>query len=210
MTVVIKKRIAVLASGYGSNLQAIIDYIRNDGLNGEIALVFSNNKEAYALKRAQKSGIKILCMSPEQFGSRHEYDRKLIKILKSEQVDLIVLAGYMLLVGPEFIAEFRNKIINIHPAILPAFKGTHGIKDAFEYGVKVTGVTVHFVNEELDSGPIIMQEAVYIKENDTLESLEVKIHKVEHKIYPLAVKYFCDDLLKINGRKVEMLAKKNN
>jgi phosphoribosylglycinamide formyltransferase-1 len=93
---------------------------------------------------------------------------------------------------------------------LPAFKGTHGIKDAFEYGVKVTGVTVHFVNEELDSGPIIMQEAVYIKENDTLESLEVKIHKVEHKIYPLAVKYFCDDLLKINGRKVEMLAKKNN
>lgn len=210
MTAVIKKRIAVLVSGYGSNLQAIIDYIKNDGLNGEIVLVFSNNKEAYALKRAQKSGIKILCMSPEQFGSRQEYDRQLIKILKSEQVDLIVLAGYMLLVGPEFIAEFRNKIINIHPALLPAFKGTHGIKDAFEYGVKVTGVTVHFVNEELDYGPIIMQEAVYIEKNDTLESLEAKIHKVEHQIYPLAVKYFCDGLLKINGRKVEISAKIDN
>ena len=205
-----KKRIAVLASGYGSNLQAIIDYITNDGLNGEIVLVFSNNKEAYALKRAEKSGIKIFCMSPEQFQSRKEYDRQLIKILKGEQVDLIVLAGYMLLVGPEFIAEFRNKIINIHPALLPAFKGTHGIKDAFEYGVRVTGVTVHFVNKELDSGPIIMQEAVYIKENDTLESLEAKIHKVEHKIYPLAVKYFCDDLLKIKGRKVVILTKTNN
>jgi phosphoribosylglycinamide formyltransferase 1 len=200
-----KKRIAVLASGFGSNLQAIIDFIKNNGLNGEIVLVFSNKKDAYALKRAEKSGIKTSYLNTVQFETRQEYDQSLLQILKSESIDLLVLAGYMLLLSPGIISSFKNKIINIHPALLPAFKGVHGIKDAFEYGVKVTGATVHFVDEGLDSGPIIFQEAIYIEPDDTMESLEEKIHEIEHRIYPLAVKYFCDDLLKVKNRKVEII-----
>ena len=197
-----KKRIAVFASGFGSNLQALIDCSNKSGFNGEIVLVFSNNSEAYALKRAEKHGIKSVFMNPGQFPGRKEYDRKLMDLLRKEKIDLLVLAGYMLLLGPELVEVFKNKIMNIHPALLPSFKGTHGIKDAFEYGVKITGVTVHFIDEELDSGPIILQEAVPVEAGDTMESLEEKIHKVEHRIYPLAVKYFCEGRLKIVGRKV--------
>jgi phosphoribosylglycinamide formyltransferase-1 len=120
------------------------------------------------------------------------------------EIDLICLAGYMLLLNNEFIKEYENRIINIHPSLLPSFKGMHGIKDAFEYGVKVTGVTVHFVDSELDHGPIIIQKAVEIGENDTVETLEEKIHKTEHFIYPLAIEYFCKDLFEINGRKVSI------
>ncbi|MBE3035731.1 MAG: phosphoribosylglycinamide formyltransferase [Candidatus Atribacteria bacterium] len=200
-----KKRLAVLASGFGSNLQAIIDQAPDLDINGEIVLVFSNNENAYALERAQKHGIKSASFNPGQFESRQQYDKELLALLKNEKIDLIVMAGYLLLVGPETIREFSNRIINIHPALLPSFKGIHGIKDAFDYGVKVTGVTVHFVEEELDAGPIISQEAVIITEDDTIETLEEKIHKIEHKIYPLAVKYFCNGRLAINGRKVEIL-----
>jgi phosphoribosylglycinamide formyltransferase 1 len=202
-----KKRIAVLASGFGSNLQAIIDSIKNNSFNGKIVLVFSNKKDAYALKRAEKSNIKTSYLDTSRFETRQEYDRSLLQILKSENVDLLVLAGYMLLLSPGIISNFKNKIINVHPALLPSFKGVHGIKDAFEYGVKITGITVHFVDEGLDSGPIILQEAVLIKPDDTMESLEKKIHEIEHRIYPLAVKYFCDDLLKIKNRKVEIISK---
>ena len=200
-----KKRIAVLASGFGSNLQAIIDQTQNLDINGEIVLVFSNNENAYALQRAKKHGIKSVSFNPGQFESRQKYDKELLVLLKNEKIDLIVMAGYLLLVGREIIKEFSNRIINVHPALLPSFKGTHGIKDAFDYGVKVTGVTVHFVEEELDAGPVINQEAVIIAEDDTQETLEEKIHKIEHKIYPLAVKYFCNGRLAINGRKVEIL-----
>ena len=200
-----KKRLAVLASGFGSNLQAIIDQAQNLDINGEIVLVFSNNENAYALERAKKHGIKSASFNPGQFENRQKYDKELLALLKNEKIDLIVMAGYLLLVGPETIREFSNRIINIHPALLPSFKGIHSIKDAFDYGVKVTGVTVHFVEEELDAGPIISQEAVIITEDDTIETLEEKIHKIEHKIYPLAVKYFCNGRLVINGRKVEIL-----
>lgn len=201
----IKKRIAVFASGFGSNLQAIIDFSENNEFNGEIVLVFSNNRNAYALERAAIKGIKNICFAPKDFASRELYDRKILELLDSEKVDLVVLAGYMLLLGSEIIGRYKNRIINIHPSLLPSFKGTHGIKDAFEYGVKVTGVTVHFVDEGLDSGPIILQEAVYIEKDDTIEKLEEKIHRIEHKIYPLAVKYFCDGCLKIEGRKAIIL-----
>ena len=200
-----KKRVAVLASGFGSNLQAIIDQAQNLNINGEIVLVFSNNENAYVLERAKKHGIKTVSFSPVQFGSRRQYDKELLALLKNEKIDLIIMAGYLLLVGQEIIREFSNRIINVHPALLPSFKGIHGIKDAFDYGVKVTGVTVHFVEEELDAGPVISQEAVIITEDDTIETLEEKIHKIEHKIYPLAVKYFCSGRLAINGRKVEIL-----
>jgi phosphoribosylglycinamide formyltransferase 1 len=196
------KRIAVFASGFGSNLQALIDFSKKADLSGEIVLVFSNKNSAYALQRAKNHGIKAVFLDPAQFGARSKYDEQIISILEEEKIDLVVLAGYMLLIGQNIIAKFKNRIINIHPALLPAFKGTHGIKDAFDYGVKVTGVTVHFVDEGLDSGPVILQEAVRVAANDTSETLEKKIHSVEHKIYPLAVQYFCSGRLKIEGRKV--------
>lgn len=201
-----KKRIAVFASGFGSNLQALIDSGSNY-LGGDIVLVFSNNKDSYALKRARKHKINTFFIDFKKFKSRNQYDIKLAELMKKEEIDLIVLAGYMLMLSPKFIEEFKNKIINIHPALLPSFKGTHAIKDAFEYGVKITGVSVHFVDEKMDSGPIIMQEAVRIEEEDTIESLEEKIHKIEHKIYPTAVKYFCEHRLKIEGRKVRIISK---
>lgn len=203
-----KKRIAVFASGFGSNLQALIDYNNKHGLNGDIVLVFSNNKDAFALERAKKNNIKAVFMDPARYSSREQYDSEIIEILEEEKIDLVVLAGYMFLLSQEFADRFKNKILNIHPALLPSFKGTHGIKDAYRYGVKVTGVTVHFVDGGLDSGPIILQEAVDIDPDDSVEELEEKIHKVEHKIYPEAVKYFCEDRLEIDGRMVKILNKK--
>jgi phosphoribosylglycinamide formyltransferase-1 len=201
------KRIAVFASGFGSNLQAIIDYNKDHGLNGEIALVFSNNKDTFALERAKESKIKSVFLDPSDYVTREEFDKKIIELLEEEKIDLVVLAGYMFLVSPILVRNFKNRILNIHPALLPSFKGTHGIKDAYEYGVKATGVTVHFVDEGLDSGPIIIQRAVDIGQDESMEELEEKIHRVEHEIYPLAVKYFCEDRLKIEGRKVKILNK---
>jgi phosphoribosylglycinamide formyltransferase-1 len=196
------KRIAVFASGYGSNLQALIDFSENDDLSGEIVLVFSNKSSAFALKRARNHGIKAVFLDSAQFKTRGEFDEGIAGILEEEKIDLVVLAGYMLLIGQNIVTKFKNRIINIHPALLPSFKGTHGIRDAFDYGVKVTGVTVHFVDEGLDSGPIILQQSVEVSEEDSAEILEEKIHEVEHKLYPLAVKYFCSGRLKIIGRKV--------
>ena len=201
------KRIAVFASGFGSNLQALIDYNKNHSLKGEIVLVFSNNKDANALNRAKKNKIKTVSMDPSTYSTREQYDTKIIELLEEEKIDIIVLAGYMLLLSQGFVRKFKNRIINIHPALLPSFKGTHGIKDAYEYGAKVTGVTVHFVDEGLDSGPIILQQAVDIDQDESVEELEEKIHRIEHKIYPLAVKYFCEDRLKIEGKKVKILNK---
>jgi len=197
-----KKRVAVFASGFGSNLQALIDFQEKGKLCGEIALVFSNNDNAYALERAKKHNIKTSCFSPSDFENRLKYDLKLADLLEAEKIDLLVLAGYMLLIGKPVLENYKNRIINIHPALLPSFKGTHGIKDAFEYGVKITGVTVHFVDEGLDTGPIIFQEAVKVESKDTIESIKEKIHRVEHSIYPLAVQYYCSGRLKISGRKV--------
>ncbi len=199
------KRIAVFASGFGSNLQALIDSQNKNYFNGKIVLVFSNNESAYAIQRAKNSNIKTECFLLSDFNSRSDFDKKIIYMLKENNIDLIVLAGYMLLLGEEVIKQYRYKILNIHPALLPAFKGTHGIKDAFDYGVKVTGVTVHFVDEGLDTGPIILQEPVIIEDNDTLETLEEKIHKVEHKMYPYAVKLFCENRLLVEGRRVKIV-----
>lgn len=203
-----RKRIAVFASGNGSNLQALIGYSRTNDINGDILIVFSNNADAYALKRAEKNSIKTYCFSQRDFDSRKSFDIKILELMMENKIDLICLAGYMLLLSPEFIKEYQNRIINIHPSLLPSFKGVHGIKDAFEYGVKVTGATVHFVDSELDNGPIIIQKTVEILEEDTIETLEEKIHKAEHIIYPSAVEYFCKDLLEINGRKVSISERK--
>ena len=150
--------IAVFVSGNGTNLQAVIDEVKTGRVNAKIALVVSDNDKAYALERAKKAGIETFVLKPKEFGkSREEYDKRIIEELEKRNVGLVVLAGFMRLVSGYFVKKYKNKIINIHPALLPSFKGTHGIKDALDYGVKVTGVTVHFVDEELDHGPIIMQ-----------------------------------------------------
>ena len=201
----IRKKIAVFVSGFGSNLQALIDYNADGDLGGDIVLVFSNNTEAFALKRAKKHSIRAEVVDPSGFADRQDFETEILKILKEEEIDLVVLAGYMFLLTPLIIGEYKNRILNIHPALLPSFKGTHGIKDAFDYGTRVSGVTVHFVDAELDNGPIIIQTPVFISQDDTLEKFEEKIHKVEHKIYPQAVRLFCEDRLKINNRKVEIL-----
>lgn len=198
-------KIAVFVSGNGSNLQALIDAEKSGTLStGKLAIVVSDKPEAFALKRADKAGIKTFILEAKEFSSREDYDKRLLAKLKDEGVELVVLAGFMRILSPVFIREYRGRIINIHPALLPSFKGTHGIKDAFEYGVKTTGVTVHFVEEDLDAGPVILQSSVQIESTDTIESLEEKIHREEHKLYPEAVRLFVEGKVKLNGRKVEI------
>jgi phosphoribosylglycinamide formyltransferase-1 len=197
-----RKRIAVFASGFGSNLQAIIDYSGKNDINGDIVMVLTNNPDAYAIKRARDAGIEQVIIPFEKSVPRSLFDSRIMCAMQDREIDLVCLAGYMLLLSPDFIEKYRGRIINVHPSLLPSFKGIHGISDAFDYGVKITGVTIHFVENELDTGPIILQEAVEVKEDEDAEQLEKKIHEAEHRLYPLAVKYFCMDRLKIIGRKV--------
>jgi len=196
--------IAVLCSGSGTNLQAIIDNARSGSIPAKISLVLSDKKDAYALERAKKAGIETIILDPKEYKTREDFDKEVVRNLKKKDIGLVVLAGFMRLLSPYLIKEYKNKIINIHPALLPSFKGTHGIKDALSYGAKVTGVTVHFVDEHLDNGPIILQKCVEIKEGDTENTLLERVHSVEHKIYPEAVKLFAEGRLKILGRKVSI------
>ncbi len=185
--------IAVFVSGNGTNLQAIIDAAARGDIKAKIALVISDNNNAYALERAGKAGIETFVLNPKIFKTRENYDREIIKELEKKKINLIVLAGFMRLLSPYFVKKYKNRVINIHPSLLPLFKGVKGIKDAFESGAKKTGVTVHFVDEELDHGPVILQEAVSIEESDTLDSLEEKIHKIEHKLYPKAIRIVMEE-----------------
>lgn len=184
------KRFAVFASGNGSNLQAIIDALKKKKIRADLVVVVSDNKDAFALKRALKAGIITVVVDRKKFNSRVAMDKAIIAELKSFSVDFIVLAGYMRILSPYFVKKYRNKILNIHPALLPAFKGGHAIKDAFEAGVKKTGVTIHFVDEKVDHGPILAQKALSIKRNDTLATLEARIHKLEHSLYPKVIDAF--------------------
>ena len=193
---------AVFASGNGGNLQAIINAARAKKIRAHLKLVVSDRADAYALVRARKAKIPTLCLNPKDFADREAFDRAVLERLKGQDIDLIVLAGYMRLFSGHFIRQYADRIINIHPALLPAFKGAHGIRDAFAYGVKVTGATVHFVVEEMDAGAIILQEAVTVSPKDTEASLARKIHRVEHKIYPKAIDLFARGKLKLSGRKV--------
>ena len=193
---------AVLASGYGGNLQAIIDATKKKKIKSKLNLVISDKPEAFALVRAKKARVASVYINPKNFPDRESFDRKVIEYLKHFDIDFVVLAGYMRLLSAHFIKQYPNKIMNIHPALLPSFKGLHGIRDAFEYGVKVTGVTVHFVSEEMDAGSIIAQEIVEITSKDTLDSLAKKIHKVEHKLYPQVIEWYSRQKLKLAGRRV--------
>jgi len=196
--------IAVLCSGNGSNLQAIIDAVKSGYIKAGIALVVSDNKNAFALERAKKAGIETLVLNPKDFKSREDFDKEIVKDLKKKSVELVVLAGFMRLMSPYFVKEYKDRIMNIHPALLPSFKGTHGIKDALEYGVKVTGPTVHFVDDKLDHGAIILQRAVEVRDDDTEEALLERVHAEEHKIYPEAVKLFVEGRLKVEERRVKI------
>ena len=200
-------RFAVLISGNGSNLQAIIDAVKKGDIPAELALVVSSNAKAYGLKRAEAAGIKTLVFRPKDYTNTQSVDRDMVITFKEEKIDFIVLAGYMRILTAFFIKKFPNKILNVHPALLPSFKGAHGIKDTFTYGCKVAGVSVHFVNAKVDNGPIIAQEAIKIKEDDTLETLEEKIHKIEHRIYPKAIALFAGGRLKVKARQVTVLDK---
>jgi len=194
--------IGVLVSGSGTNLQAIIEAIEAGKIDGKICIVISDNPDAYAIKRAKKYNIKTLYIDYKEFNNREEYDREIVSILKEKEVDLVVLAGYMKILTPYFINEYKNRIMNIHPALLPSFPGLHVQKKAIDHGVKVSGCTVHFVDEGLDSGPIIIQKAVKVKENDTEETLAKRILEEEHKIYPRAIQLFAQGRLTIKERKV--------
>lgn len=195
-------KIAVLVSGRGSNLQAIIDSIEKGYIkNAAVNVVISNKADAYALERAEKHGISAVFLDPEGL-DRAGYDREILKVLKQHDTDLLLLAGYFRLLGSELIEAYRHRILNIHPSLLPAFKGLHAQKQAFEYGVKVAGCTVHFVDEGLDSGPIIIQKCVPVLPGDTEETLTARILEQEHIIYPEAVRLFVEGKLKVEGRNV--------
>lgn len=180
------KRIAIFASGNGSNFQAIVDAFEKGALDGRPALCVCDKPQAFVIERAKKAGIPLLVAAPKDFESKAEYEKHIGERLEAEGIDLICLAGYMRIIGPVLLEKYGGRIINIHPSLLPAFKGAHAIRDAFEYGVKVFGVTIHFVNETLDGGKIISQEAVPYTGND-IEELEGMIHKVEHHLYPSTI-----------------------
>jgi len=194
--------IGVLASGRGTNLQAIIEAVEEEKIEGRISIVISDNQDVFALKRAEQHNIETQYINFRKFKDREDYDKEIVKFLKEKKVDLVVLAGYMRILTPYFIKTYKNRIMNIHPALLPSFPGLHAQRQAVEYGVKVSGCTVHFVDEGVDSGPIILQKAVEVKDNDTEESLAERILKEEHQIYPQAIQLFSQGRLIIKGRKV--------
>ena len=196
--------IAVFASGRGTNFAAIIRAAKKGVFKADLALLVCDQPKAGAIVKAKRAGIKVALIKREDFPGKKEFEEEIIKNLEAEKIGLIVLAGFMRMLSLEFVQRYNGRIINIHPALLPSFKGTEGARDAFDYGAKVTGVTVHFVDELMDHGPIILQQPVKIVEADTLESLEARLHKQEHKLYPQAIRLFVEGKLKIEGRKVKI------
>jgi len=196
--------IVVLVSGRGTNLQALIDATQSGYIPGRISLVISDTPGAYALVRAQKASIPTVVLDYHSFSEKKEYESKLLEILEKEHPAVICLAGYMRIIGKMILTRFPQQILNIHPSLLPAFPGLDAQKQALEYGVKISGCTVHFVNEGMDTGPIILQAAVTVKDFDSVETLSESILQYEHKIYPEAVKLFLEQKLQIIGRTVKI------
>jgi len=197
----VNRRLGVLISGRGSNLQAIVDAIRDGRLDAEIAVVISNRAEAAGLDRAREAGIETLYISHRAFTTRDDFDRALVEALRARHVGLVCLAGFMRLVGGPMLEAFPNAILNIHPSLLPAFPGVDAQRQALEYGVKVTGVTVHLVTPELDGGPIILQRSVPVLDDDTANSLSARILVEEHHAYPAAIKALLDGRWHLEGRR---------
>lgn len=200
-----KVTLGVLVSGSGSNLQAIIDNIEASRLSAEIKVVISNEPEAYGLVRAENHHIRTMVINHRDYDSREAFDQGLVTALKENGVELVILAGFMRVITPTFLKAFPNRILNIHPALLPAFPGVHVWQEAIDYGVKFSGCTVHFVDEGTDTGPIIIQSVVPVLDDDDAASLSARILKQEHKIYSRAIQLFAQDRLEITGRRVKIL-----
>jgi phosphoribosylglycinamide formyltransferase 1 len=195
-------RIAVLASGTGTNLQALLD---DPHVGHSIVLVVSDKPGAGALDRARARGVKAVVLNPGHYASREEFDHALTSLLEDEAVEFVLLAGYMRIVGAATVRAFRDRILNVHPSLLPAFPGAHSVQDALAWGMRVTGATVHLVDEEVDHGPIVLQEPVLVLPDDDERSLHVRIQEVEHRLFPQAARLLAEGRLKIEGRLVHVL-----
>jgi len=198
-------KFGVLISGSGTNLQSILDACASGQVAGQVTVVVSNKADAFGLERARLAGVPAVHVDPKAFADAAGYNHAVREALDAHDVDYVVMAGYMKLLGVEVLDAYPARVLNIHPALLPSFAGAHGIQDAFDYGVKVTGVTVHFANEVFDEGPIIAQEAVPVLEGDTVEALGHRIHAVEHRLYPEVLAAIADGKVVIDGRKVRVL-----
>jgi phosphoribosylglycinamide formyltransferase-1 len=196
-------KIAVLVSGSGTNLQTLIEQLHQDETSGiDIAVVISDRRKAYALRRAERAGIPTHVVRTQDFENRVDFDAEISRLIEHYAAELIVLGGFMKLFQSPFVRKYQNRIINVHPALLPAFPGAHPVADTLAYGVKIAGVTVHFVDEGVDSGPIIVQSAVPVLNTDDEESLHNRIQVEEHKLYPEVLKWYAQGKLKVEGRKV--------
>ncbi len=198
------KIISFLVSGNGSNFKAVAEKIKSGIINGKTGIVISSSRDALALKKSEELGIKSLIINPEHYTSKKEYEEDMIKTLKNFKTDLIIAAGYMRILSPDFIKHFKNRIINIHPSLLPSFPGKSAQQQALDSGVRITGCTSHFIDEGTDTGPIIMQASVSIEYEDNIETLSAKILNEEHKILADSVRFFCEDKLVIINKKVKI------
>jgi phosphoribosylglycinamide formyltransferase-1 len=195
-------RVAVLASGAGTNLQALLD----DPIVGSwVALVISDRADANVLERARARSVEGVHVDPAGFADRSAFDHALVETLREHAIDVVALAGYMRIAGPELVGAFRDRMLNVHPALLPAFPGTSAVADALAWGVKVTGVTVHLVDEQVDHGPVVFQEAIEVRPDDDWDALEERVHEVEHRLLPAAVRALGEGRLVVEGRNVRVL-----
>jgi phosphoribosylglycinamide formyltransferase 1 len=197
----VDSRIAVLASGSGTNLQALLD---DRAVGPCVTLVVSDVRDAFALERARARGVRAVVLEPAHYDSREAHDLALEHLLEEEGIEFVVLAGYMRILGPNAVRAFANRILNVHPALLPSFPGAHAVRDALAWGVQVTGVTVHLVDEEVDHGPVVLQEAVPVLDDDDERSLHARIQEVEHRVFPLAVKLLIEGRVDVDGRRVRI------
>ena len=197
--------LAVFCSGQGTNLQAILNAIRAGRLRARVACVISDQPHAQALQRATRAGVAAHYLDPHAYATRANYDRALARLCRRYHVRLVCLAGFMRILSPAFVHRYRRRILNIHPALLPAFPGVHAIRDALQWGAKVTGVTVHVVDEQVDHGPIILQEAVSIRPGDAEVSLLARVHRVEHRLYPRAIQLLLNGRVRCRGRLARLI-----
>jgi len=203
-----KKRLAIFISGRGSNMENIVRAARRGRLEAEPALVFSDNPAAEGIKKAARLGVETAFLERSSFESKELYERAIVGLLKAKGIDFIALAGFMRIVGTVLLEAYPGKVLNIHPALLPSFKGAHAIRDAFEYGVRVTGVTVHFVDAQVDHGPIVLQKAIPLAPGTRFSALEKNIHAAEYELYPEAINLFASGRLKLTERGVQILPKR--
>ena len=196
--------LGVLASGRGSNLQAILDAIDTGRCPARVAVVVSDRKDASALERARRAGVRAVHLDPRAYPDRTAFDAAIADVLDADGVELVCLAGYMRVLSPEFLRRYRSRALNVHPALLPAFPGLHAQRQVLEHGVKVTGATVHFVDEGVDTGPIVVQAAVPVLDDDTEATLAARILVEEHRLYPEAIRLYAEGRLEVSGRRVRI------